>query len=89
MHIYGFLVCRKCCVKVGFLDIGAEAIDSFEGGGCVDGERIRSDANDWAIFEMCAVVTEMTRATVSVVSKVDISDFRERRAGISCQRMER
>ena len=84
----GFWCAGKSFVEGCLLDVGAEAIDCFQPGCSVDGEKIRSQAHICAVLLVCTVESEMSRAFVGVVSEVYIRDLCEERAGVGGQRVE-
>lgn len=78
----------KSGVKVGFAHIRAESIDGFERRGRVDAQRVWPNADYGPVNLMGAVVCEMPRAPVSIVSKVDVGYTRERWSGVARKRMQ-
>lgn len=85
VHVHGFLIGGEGSVEIGFAHIGAEPIDGFEGGGCVDRERVGTDAHVGAVLLVGAVEGEVARATVCVVGQVDVGYGGEFGAGVFCE----
>jgi len=89
VHIDRALVCRKCLIEIGLFDVCAETIDGFQSRGAINAEVIRAQAYDRAVDSVTAVVFEMARAPVGIISKINVSDSGEARTGISSERMQR
>lgn len=72
----------KRLVEASLLHIRAETIDSFETGGCIYGQQIRSQPHIRSILEMRLVKREMPRPFVRVVREVDVGNLSEERARV-------